>query len=418
MRSANPPELAAQDDVRARLAQQALPLLLNFTAGWCQPCKTFAPVLGAVRAKHGDRIDVVRVDVDACPELAREFGVRGVPTTILLRDGAEHDRFVGAKSEQAVVQWLVAREVALLAVQADDDRRFAFGAFYGDDSLKQFLVERLCAHMDRGEVTAHLFPAWVDGKGSVSGGLAHHGSPEVFEHVTGLPYAFACALEFLRLERRADAQALFQALAPGQDVRAAPLRLMQAWLGADALEWPAALGSAPHDALRRDWLAASGELADGAGVPAAHWTALRERARALATPDNDAYRQLEDDLAALVALMSPPPDVQDGAAWRAILGRCGFAMGRLAERADGWTREDSAKPALRERFFTQHVPIDANGEFDRELFEAKRAEWERDNADFVALEERSDSAQRSRTWIELHARFRPVLAQILLSAGP
>jgi thioredoxin 1 len=186
-------------------------------------------VLGALNRKYGERIDIVRVDIDACPDLARQYGVRSVLTSILLRDGTNHDRFVGAKSERALVQWVVAREVALLAIP-EDDSPIPFGAFYGDGSLQQFLTERLCSHVDAGE-------AWVDGKGSITGALVHHASPDVFERITGLPYAFGYALEFLRLSTRSEVEAVFRALAPGQDVRDVPLRLMRAWLGEEKLPW-------------------------------------------------------------------------------------------------------------------------------------------------------------------------------------
>lgn len=410
-----PPVLKCESDVRERLAQQSRPLLLSFTASWCAPCKTFAPVLGALSKKHGGQIDIVRVDIDACPDLMRQHGIRGVPTTILLRDGTDHDRFVGAKSERALVQWLVAREVALLAIP-EDDSRIPFGAFYGDSSLQQFLTERLCSHMDAGEVEASLFPFWMDGKGSITGVLVHHSSPDVFERITGLPYAFACALEFLRLSRRSDAEAVFRALAPGQDVRDAPLRLVRAWLGEETLQWTGALGSVPHDALRREWLGLTSQLLEGVAVHAQHWSALRDTARALGTANNDPYHQLEDDLVNVVTLMSPPPDVSDIAAWGQVFGRASFATMRLTEYAEGWTREDSAKPVLREQFFHKHVPINADGGFDQQLFDAKHDEWNRANADFVALENACDMLKRVAHCNDLHAQFQPVFANILRGA--
>ena len=417
MNALNASDLATADDVRQALARHGVPLLLNFTAGWCQPCKTFAPVLGAIRRAHGDVIDILRVDVDACPDLAREFGIRGVPASILWRDGAEQDRLVGARPERALVQWLAARGVPLPVPPDDHAPRTAFGAFHGDASLRRFLVERLYRHMDDGDVRAYAFPAWADGSGTVSGALAHHASPAVFEGVTGLPYAFACALEFVSLERRQDAQAIFEALTPGQDVERVPLQLMRAWLGAESIGWTRALDSAPHDALRQDWLALSGELADGAEIRAERWGALRKAARALVTPDGDPYRQLEDELAAVVELLSPPPDARDAGAWGAVLARSTFARARLIEYRAGWTREDRAQPLLRHRFFQKHVPIDAEGRLDTALLDAKRAEWERDTAPFFARE--SDFYQSGRyedTRVGLCAPFRPVLAELLRRA--
>jgi thioredoxin 1 len=408
------PVLQRESDVKERLAQQDKPLLLSFTADWCMPCKTFAPVLGALNGKHGERIDIIRVDIDACPDLARQYGVRGVPTSILLRDGTECDRFVGSKPERALVQWLVARELELLAMP-EDESQSSFGAFYGDGSLQQLLTERLYTHLDAGEAQASLFPSWMDGKGSITGALVHHASPDVFERITGLPYAFGLALEFLKTNSRSEAEAVFHALAPGQDVRGAPLRLLRACLGDEELQWTTGLGSTPHDTLRREWLGLTGDLLAGIDVPACDWSRLRDTARALAT-GNDPYHQLEDDVVEVVTLMSPPPDAWDFATWGQSFGRASFALMRLTEHAEGWTKEDSAKPVLRERFFHKHVPLDADGGFDQQLFEAKRVEWNRDNADFVALEDACDFGKRVAHWRDLHARFQPVFVSILRGA--
>jgi thioredoxin 1 len=417
MNVSNIPDLASADDVRQALARHGVPLLLNFTAGWCQPCKTFAPVLGAVAGAHADLIAIMRVDVDACRDLAREYGVRGVPTSILLRDGVEQDRLVGAKSQRAFVQWLAARGVPLPVPPDDHAPRVAFGAFHGDESLKRFLVERLYRHMDDGQVRLHVAPSWQDGSGTVSGALVHHASPDVFEGVTGLPYGFACALEFTGLERRQHAEAVFEALAPGLDVRHVPLRLMRAWLGDGAIEWTRALDSVPHDTLRRDWLALSGALADGADIPADRWAALRKAARALASPDGDPYRQLEDDLAALVEHLSPPPGAQEADEWRAILVRSTFARARLVEYRAGWTKEDIAQPLLRHRFFLKHVPLDTDGGYDMTLFESKRAEWERGNQGFLARESELHEPERYAGLLDgLCAPFRPLLAELLRRA--
>lgn len=416
MNDAIAPDLVSETEVRDRLQHPAGPLLLNFTASWCRPCKTFAPVLGALARAHGDKIDVMRVDIDAWPDLARAFQVRGVPSSILVRDGVEQDRLVGARPEGALVRWLVERGVPLAVAPDDRPAPLPHGAFYGDDSLKQFLVERLCRHMDQGEVKGMLFPSWQDGSGSVSCAFVHHPAPEVFEAVTGLPYGFGAALEFLKLEQRRDAQDVFAALAPGQDVRQVPLRLVRAWLGADTLGWAATLAAEPYGDLRRRWLALCGELLDGAQVATERWIELARAARALHT-GGDAYHQLDDDLATLVEHLSPPPDVRDADEWRLILAHVGFAMARLAEHQEGWTKEDIAKPLLRERFFKKHIPVDADGRFDRDLFEAKRAEWERDNADFVAREEAfKESGRYSEAWMALHARFIPVLVDILRTA--
>ena len=79
------------------------PVLLDFTATWCGPCKMIAPVLDAISVEHAGRFKVAKVDLDTSPNLAARYGVRGAPTLIAFRDGAEVRRRVGAGSKSTLV---------------------------------------------------------------------------------------------------------------------------------------------------------------------------------------------------------------------------------------------------------------------------------------------------------------------------
>jgi thioredoxin 1 len=74
--------------------------LLYFTASWCGPCRVFGPLLTRVSAEMG--LTLVKVDVDENPELAQEYGVMSMPTVVVMKDGHEATRIVGAQSESAL----------------------------------------------------------------------------------------------------------------------------------------------------------------------------------------------------------------------------------------------------------------------------------------------------------------------------
>lgn len=62
-------------------------VLVDFYADWCAPCKQLAPTLEAVAAANAGKVKVVRINVDAAPDLARAFGIRSIPTLVVMKDG-------------------------------------------------------------------------------------------------------------------------------------------------------------------------------------------------------------------------------------------------------------------------------------------------------------------------------------------
>jgi thioredoxin 1 len=74
------------------------PVLVDFFAEWCGPCKMMAPELKKLADMHGDKLRVLKVDVDKNPQAAAHYGVRGVPTLILFRKGEQLWRQSGAMS--------------------------------------------------------------------------------------------------------------------------------------------------------------------------------------------------------------------------------------------------------------------------------------------------------------------------------
>jgi len=89
------------------LIQSDKPVLVDFFAEWCGPCKMMAPILKEVKASLGDAVTVIKVDVDKNPEAAQKFGIQGVPTLIAFRQGEVKWRQSGvvpAKQIEAVLK--------------------------------------------------------------------------------------------------------------------------------------------------------------------------------------------------------------------------------------------------------------------------------------------------------------------------
>lgn len=80
------------------VVQSETPVLVDFFAPWCGPCRALAPVLEDLAKVYAGRVKIVKVDVDESPELASRFGIRGVPTLMGFRDGKAVDTVVGLTS--------------------------------------------------------------------------------------------------------------------------------------------------------------------------------------------------------------------------------------------------------------------------------------------------------------------------------
>lgn len=83
--------------------QSDIPVLVDFWAGWCAPCKMIAPTVEKIAVDFEGKIKVCKMDVDSNPQTPGNFGIRSIPTLILFKDGQPADQLVGAQPEPAIV---------------------------------------------------------------------------------------------------------------------------------------------------------------------------------------------------------------------------------------------------------------------------------------------------------------------------
>lgn len=105
--SENRATVAVTDDsFAADVLTSNTPVLVDFWAAWCGPCKMVAPVLEEIASEKAGELTVAKLDVDANPTTARDFQVVSIPTMILFKDGAPVKRIVGAKGKAALLREL------------------------------------------------------------------------------------------------------------------------------------------------------------------------------------------------------------------------------------------------------------------------------------------------------------------------
>ena len=131
-----------------------VPVVVDFWAAWCEPCKILGPILEKVAAEAGGAFELVKVDVDSNQELSAQYGVQGIPMVVAFRDGKVVDSFIGAKPEAEVRAFVSAlatspgdRQVAELVAAWDENSLLAALELDNDNeavlvALAELLVER------------------------------------------------------------------------------------------------------------------------------------------------------------------------------------------------------------------------------------------------------------------------------------
>lgn len=86
---------AGEDTFEKAVLQSDVPVLVDFWANWCGPCKALAPTLDALASEYGDKVRIVKIDVDANPNLSAQYGIRSIPALFMFKNGEKVDSLLG-----------------------------------------------------------------------------------------------------------------------------------------------------------------------------------------------------------------------------------------------------------------------------------------------------------------------------------
>lgn len=92
------------ENFEKEILQSRMPVLLDFWATWCGPCRMMSPVVDEIAESMNTSIKVGKINIDECPNLAEKYGVMSIPTFVVLKNGIETGRTVGVQSKEEITK--------------------------------------------------------------------------------------------------------------------------------------------------------------------------------------------------------------------------------------------------------------------------------------------------------------------------
>ena len=96
----------SDSDFESEVLKSTEPVVVDFWAEWCGPCRMIAPALEEIAGAMGDKVKIVKLNVDESPDVAKKYGIMSIPTLMIFKNGEPAARQVGAAPKQKLEQWI------------------------------------------------------------------------------------------------------------------------------------------------------------------------------------------------------------------------------------------------------------------------------------------------------------------------
>ncbi len=95
------------DNFDAEVLKSDIPVLVDFWAEWCMPCKMVEPIVDQIAQEYADKVKIGKVDVDSNPQISMKYGIRSIPTLLIFKNGQPVDQIIGAVPKKNILQKLL-----------------------------------------------------------------------------------------------------------------------------------------------------------------------------------------------------------------------------------------------------------------------------------------------------------------------
>lgn len=313
-----------------------LPVLVDFWAPWCGPCKALAPTLAKLSEQFQGSVDFVKIDVDENSAVRDRFGVRGIPTLILLRNGKELGRVVGNRTATQLAGFIDSHLGSVTPMPAAI--AVALEAFGGDAQAKAERLSALRAWLDR----KHAAPSetmWEGEIGSAIQFVGHSTDADDCARTLGVPANVLAVVESLSSYRKTHLNAAdfvaqwLDAIPVGANLACLPHMLVTDLLR--CVELTELIGDDAALLSVRDQLVAYHDSARGGAAREAESTAIKQALSNINVDPADAKRVLA---ARLLESIAQP--LSDSAVVTDFVFALASAHWEVLRRACNWTSDD------------------------------------------------------------------------------